>query len=59
KLCDTLPRTRAGNIIANQLIRSATLPLCNLQSEIYNQKPLDKNGNPEYHWRIQNRSADF
>lgn len=24
KLCDTLPRTRAGNIIANQLIRSAT-----------------------------------
>ncbi len=24
KLCDTLPQTRSGNIIANQLIRSAT-----------------------------------
>ncbi len=29
------------------------------QTPLFNQKPLDKNGNPEYHWRIQNRSADF
>ena len=24
KLCDALPRTRSGNVVANQLIRSAT-----------------------------------
>lgn len=32
RMCETLPRTRAGNIIANQLIRSATSVGANYRS---------------------------